>query len=93
MCDIVGYVGQRDALPMLMSSLERVTHRGYDSFGVALLNGKGIELFKAVGPVDEHRDQVSLGAAWASGTLVGPLWEVSLNAMHTPTPTAPATSP
>jgi glucosamine--fructose-6-phosphate aminotransferase (isomerizing) len=50
----VGYVGYRQALPVLLTSLERVTYRGYDSFGVAVLNGQGIEVLKRVGTVEEH---------------------------------------
>ena len=66
MCGIVGYTGYRDALPVLLNSLERVTYRGYDSFGVALLNGHGIQLSKGVGTVEEHLDQVG----HLQGTLV-----------------------
>jgi glucosamine--fructose-6-phosphate aminotransferase (isomerizing) len=57
-CGIVGYTGYREALPVLLSSLERVTYRGYDSFGVALVNGKGIVVSKSIGTVEEHRDKV-----------------------------------
>ena len=55
MCGIVGYAGKREALPILLSSLERVTYRGYDSYGVAVLNGQGIKSFKRVGAVDTER--------------------------------------
>ena len=51
MCGIVGYVGPREATPVLLSGLKRLEYRGYDSAGVVLLNGKGLETRKAVGKI------------------------------------------
>lgn len=51
MCGIVGYVGRGDALPVLLSGLRRLEYRGYDSAGVAVLNGSGIEVRKCTGRI------------------------------------------
>lgn len=49
MCGIVGYVGPRQALDVLLDGLRRLEYRGYDSSGVVVLNGKGLEVERAPG--------------------------------------------
>lgn len=51
MCGIVGYIGKKEAYPILVKGLKRLEYRGYDSAGVALLNEKGIEIYKKQGKV------------------------------------------
>ena len=54
MCGIVGYTGRREAQPILLDGLARLEYRGYDSSGVATLNGK-MNVRKTVGRIAELR--------------------------------------
>ena len=51
MCGIVGYVGPRLATPLLLEGLKRLEYRGYDSAGVAIMNGVGVETVKEAGKI------------------------------------------
>jgi glucosamine--fructose-6-phosphate aminotransferase (isomerizing) len=52
MCGIVGYVGPREAASLILEGLKRLEYRGYDSAGLAVLNGQGIEVRREVGKLD-----------------------------------------
>ena len=76
MCGIVGYVGPKQAAPILIQGLKRLEYRGYDSAGVALLNGGGVQVVKRSGKlsvlaaaVDEATPRGTCGIAhtrWAT---------------------------
>ncbi|MBN8826717.1 MULTISPECIES: glutamine--fructose-6-phosphate transaminase (isomerizing) [unclassified Spirosoma] len=51
MCGIVAYVGHREACPLVIKGLKRLEYRGYDSAGVALMNGQGLKIYKKKGKV------------------------------------------
>jgi len=52
MCGIVGYIGKKEAYPILIKGLKRLEYRGYDSAGIALLNG-GMTVYKKAGKVTD----------------------------------------
>ncbi|MDB6016065.1 MAG: glucosamine/fructose-6-phosphate aminotransferase, isomerizing, partial [Pedosphaera sp.] len=53
MCGIVGYVGKQSAAPIILEGLRRLEYRGYDSAGISVLNGDGLQLRKKKGKIEE----------------------------------------
>jgi glucosamine--fructose-6-phosphate aminotransferase (isomerizing) len=66
MCGIVGYVGEARAVDVLMPALKRLEYRGYDSAGVATVNGHGLEICRALGKIANLEAQLT-----RSGPLAG----------------------
>ena len=68
MCGIVGYIGHREAYPIILKGLQRLEYRGYDSAGVALYHDGKINVSKTKGKVDDLRKKVE-----SSGNMEGHL--------------------
>ncbi len=58
MCGIIGYVGPRACEPLLIAGLQRLEYRGYDSAGIALLEGGGLEYVRSVGNLQVLKEAV-----------------------------------
>jgi glutamine---fructose-6-phosphate transaminase (isomerizing) len=69
MCGIVAYVGQQEALPVIIKGLKRLEYRGYDSAGVALLGLDGLSIYKKKGKVSELEKH--LGSFSDLGSKIG----------------------
>jgi len=58
MCGIVGYIGPRDATPVILNGLKRLEYRGYDSAGLAIVNGDQLEVRKDAGKLSQLVDLI-----------------------------------
>src|SRR5438309_9116502 len=74
MCGIVGYVGVRQAAPILLEGLRRLEYRGYDSAGVALQNGAGVVVTKLAGRVEGLRDRLTVEPVQGTSGIAHTRW-------------------
>lgn len=59
MCGIVGYIGKKEAYPIVLEGLKRLEYRGYDSAGIALYDGKNLKLSKTKGKVSDLEKKIN----------------------------------
>jgi glucosamine--fructose-6-phosphate aminotransferase (isomerizing) len=85
MCGIIGYVGRREVRPLLLSGLEQLEYRGYDSAGISVLNGSRIDAVRAVGNLSalrsaiSARDETGGGVALAEADVgAGHAWQTGI---------------
>ena len=71
MCGIVGYIGHRDAYPIIIKGLRRLEYRGYDSAGIALYDGEDINLSKTKGKVEDLKNKVDSSISTKGGLGMG----------------------
>jgi len=74
MCGIVGYIGDRQAVPILLAGLRRLEYRGYDSAGVAVLNGNGLEVVRREGKLDALETALGENAPHGSSGIAHTRW-------------------
>ncbi|MBL4810102.1 MAG: glutamine--fructose-6-phosphate transaminase (isomerizing) [Phycisphaerales bacterium] len=75
MCGIVAYIGNKPAQPLLLEGLKRLEYRGYDSAGIAAINGKGLQIIKAVGRVmNLEKELESIGGIEGSIGIAHTRW-------------------
>ncbi|MEE8595174.1 MAG: glutamine--fructose-6-phosphate transaminase (isomerizing) [Gemmatimonadota bacterium] len=87
MCGIIGYIGTREATPLLVEGLKRLEYRGYDSAGVAVQNGAGVDVRKTAGKIARLEELLTQSPVHGTVGIAHTRW-----ATHGP-PTTPNAHP
>jgi glucosamine--fructose-6-phosphate aminotransferase (isomerizing) len=74
MCGIIGYVGSREAKPLLLQGLKRLEYRGYDSAGIARREDDGLDYVRAVGNLQNLVDATGPNGSHARHGGCHSLW-------------------
>ncbi|MBQ1996205.1 MAG: glutamine--fructose-6-phosphate transaminase (isomerizing) [Clostridia bacterium] len=86
MCGIIGYVGKENAVPYLLTGLQKLEYRGYDSAGIALQTSEDFKIIKATGRVSRLKEKLSESTAKSMLGIGHTRWathgEVSLSNAH-----------
>src|SRR6478609_2527519 len=71
MCGIVGYIGKKNGVEPVLAGLKALEYRGYDSAGIACVDGSGAALFKQTGEVRGLADKITAEGGKQSGLVIG----------------------
>src|SRR5947209_7958827 len=71
MCGIVGYVGHRNASTVLIDGLKRLEYRGYDSCGIAIMNGGPPQILRSVGRIRGLEEKLQSASVASDGPMCG----------------------
>ncbi|MFL2932914.1 MAG: glutamine--fructose-6-phosphate transaminase (isomerizing) [Nitrososphaerales archaeon] len=63
MCGITGYIGEKDAAPVLLQALKRMEYRGYDSAGISTIHKDNVTIKKDIGRINAINEKIELGKA------------------------------
>jgi len=71
MCGIVGYIGPKEKKEILLDGLQELEYRGYDSAGIAIIEGEKLNQFKAIGKLENLREKTKNYASEGFGISIG----------------------